>query len=42
MEMLKTTSSSEIQEWIVELGVLRPEDEREAMDKAEAEAKKGG
>lgn len=37
--MLATTGSAELQEWIVELGVLRPEDERLAMEKAEAESK---
>lgn len=29
-------SSSEVAEWIVELGTLRPEDERKAMDNAKA------
>lgn len=36
--MLATTGSAELQEWIVELGVLRPEDEKAAMDAAEKEA----
>ena len=39
--MLATTGSAEIQEWIVELGVLRPEDEKSAMEKAEQEAAVG-
>ena len=38
-EMLATTGSSEIAEWIAELGILRPEDEKKAQDDAEREAK---
>lgn len=37
--MLATTGSKEIVEWIVELGVLRPEEEKKALDEATAEAK---
>lgn len=37
--MLATTSSSEIEEWIVELGILRPEEERQAYEEAERKAK---
>jgi hypothetical protein len=37
--MLATTGSSEIGEWIVELSVLRPEDEKKAYAEAEKEAK---
>ena len=35
-EMLASTGSAEIAEWIAELGVLRPEDEKRAMDEAKA------
>ncbi len=37
-ELLNRMGSAEIAEWVVELGVLRPEDEKEAMEKAEKEA----
>jgi hypothetical protein len=37
--MLATTGSAEIGEWIAELTVLRPEDEKTAWDQAEKEAK---
>lgn len=37
--MLATTGSFEIVEWISELGVLRPEEEKAAMDKAEKDSK---
>lgn len=37
--MLATTGSAEIGEWIAELTVLRPEDEKEAFKQAEKEAK---
>lgn len=37
-QVLATLSSSEIAEWIAELAILRPEDERAAIDKAKAEA----
>lgn len=38
-ELLQRMGSMELQEWIVELSVLRPEDEQEAIAKAEKEAK---
>jgi hypothetical protein len=37
--MLATTGSAEIGEWIVELSVLRPEDEKAAFEKAKQDAK---
>jgi hypothetical protein len=38
-EMLATTGSTEVAEWILELGKLRPEDEKKAYDEAEKKAK---
>jgi hypothetical protein len=38
--MLATTGSDEINEWIAELTVLRPEDEKEAYKKAKEDAKR--
>lgn len=40
-ELLNRMGSFEIQEWVVELTVLRPEDEKAAMEKAEKESKFG-
>lgn len=37
--MLATTGSSEISEWIAELTILRPEDEKKAYEQAEKDAK---
>lgn len=37
--MLATTGSNEIGEWIAELTILRPEDEKKAYEQAEKEAK---
>ena len=42
-ELLQRIGSFEVMEWIAELSVLRPEDEKKAMEEAEKEAKmKGG
>lgn len=38
-ELLQRMGSMEVQEWIYELSVLRPEDEKAAIEKAEKEAK---
>lgn len=38
-ELLNRIGSSELDEWIVELGMLRPEDEEKAMKDAEKKAK---
>lgn len=40
-ELLLRIGSAELAEWMAELGTLRPADEKEAMDKAEREAKFG-
>jgi hypothetical protein len=40
-ELLQRIGSQELAEWIVELGQLRPADEKAAMEKAEREAKTG-
>lgn len=37
-ELLKRVGSAELAEWIVELGVLRPEDEKKAIAEAERKA----
>lgn len=33
-EVLARVGSREIQEWIIELGTIRPEEEKQAMDEA--------
>lgn len=38
-ELLQRMGSSELAEWIAELALLRPEDEKKAYEQAEREAK---
>lgn len=40
-EVLRRLGSAEIAEWRAELYVLRPEDEKSAMDAAREEAERG-
>lgn len=41
-ELLNRMGSSEIAEWVTELAVLRPEDEKKAYEQAEKDAKMKG
>lgn len=41
-ELLQRIGSTELAEWIAELAVLRPEDEKKAYAQAERDAKFGG
>ncbi len=41
-ELLERMGSAEVAEWMAELGVLRPADEKAAYEEAEQKAKRGG